>query len=418
MIALKPQQFPVVRAAVLILAAMVLTGIAVLLWKAKQSHFDVDDHHVDGVVFEGLEWLAENIRPGIDPSTEGLALNCKDKRQIRHVAVLNTRLAGLPQPIHVDSIAELDCVQASMADKAAAWLLRQGKDSSDLLSLLQSPRIWERELAQRDPFRLPGCMYIRGEALSDSGACTGGAGWRASIPADWPPQSESLLVSLAFQRLALRGKVENLHRHEVAGLVTPLWQGSNQYLSLDSTVQEKAQATAACYAGDMTACARCPWCNRRSAADMYEGARARMLGVLVVDVRTGSIQAIASVHTPCFAARHGGAAAEGCPELPGLAIAQRWKLNNHAWQAAMPGSLTKLITAAALLESDIPQQTRAVLPDWITRSDTEAFIDAALCKDQGFAADCARRRAAAVQAMAEAVGWNTQCGNAGGCAKY
>jgi hypothetical protein len=413
------RRLPLARTAALSLLAILLLVAAGLVWWSRAPSFKVEDRYVDGELVQGLTWLRQSLRSEPAPHVVVGANNACASRLASGLAELNQRLRG---ESHVP--LDWDCEQVPALDKALHWLLEH--EGKRIPGFLQTPvqhlGDW---LAQRDPFRLPGCLFLHTPAASASAApayCTESeAGWQAATSPDaLPPRSEALWASLAYYRQARREHSPNRYLAAVPGseLTTPLAQGPHQWLALEPGTQQTAQTTAACYTGDAAACRQCPWCNTLGQAGFYEGARARMVGVLLVDVRHGGILAAASAHSRCYQAQHSGQPLPpDCPRLPTAPAARPWRLGNHALeQAAMPGSLVKMALAAGLLEAGLPAASRtALVNDWLVRSDTEAFIDTALCRDQDFQPACSKARLRAVQAMATAMGWNAGCTGGPSC---
>jgi len=140
-----------------------------------------------------------------------------------------------------------------------------------------------------------------------------------------------------------------------------------------------------------------------------------MFGVVVLDVKTGAIDALASANSACYEAEHSGASLpEQCPTpallrtrtLPG-------KLDHHALDGAKPGSLVKPIMVLAFMRDPllgprlrvIGSAARNALLDDIKNSDSPNFLDRAYCRDQHFT-NCTR-----LQRIADAatdLGWNVQ----------
>ena len=384
----------------------------------------VQDRHIDGQLLQGLSWLSQALRQGETPAPYSEALPC-DSSDNKILASRLEKIAAywdgnahltLPQP---------DCNHISAVNKAARWLLNQ--DAEQIRAILRAPTENLVDLiVRRDPFRLPGCLFIHGASATTApiaNYCKDANGWQSASLSNLPPQSEALWANLAFYRQALRGQSPNTYHYPAAAetdMDTPFAQGRHQFLSLNADVQTKAQLTAACYSGDTASCALCPWCNTLGAAEMYEGARARMIGVLVVDTRNGGILAVGGNHSRCYAAQHSGNSLPAdCPSLPTPPANRPWRLTNHALeQAVMPASLVKIPLAAALLEADIPAADRdAMIKDWLVRSDTEAFIDTVFCKDQDFQPVCAKKRLAGIRQMVFTLGWNRGCDgkNTTGC---
>ncbi len=260
---------------------------------------------------------------------------------------------------------------------------------------------------QRDPFRTNGCISL--DAAPPAGrsaqACDRAAD---AVAAAWPPQADFLRSTLVQYTVPRRGHSPNMQALQTApGLEIPIAQGRNVVLGLQPAVQAQAQATVACYTGEAAACGTCRWCSTAGAELMYEQARAAAAGILVLDARTGEIEAAASAYTPCYAQRQRGEApSPGCPDLPNTRLPRPDRLGNLALErAAPPGSLVKPLIALALVQAGLSPAETAALPAIITYSKTEDLIDITMCKARGFDVGCARTRLAAVAQAARDLGW-------------
>lgn len=144
---------------------------------------------------------------------------------------------------------------------------------------------------------------------------------------------------------------------------------------------------------------------------MLESARARMAGTLVVNAKTGVIEAAASAYTPCYEAQRSGRFDVNCLTLPEAPQARDWMLTNRALYAqAMVGSLTKVPMALGLIRSRSPlTMSDARLDTALSHSETEKFIDDALCADQAFNPACISRRVGSLIEAGHTLGWNSTC---------
>jgi hypothetical protein len=178
-----------------------------------------------------------------------------------------------------------------------------------------------------------------------------------------------------------------------------LAQGANVHLSLRPENQVEAQALADCMTGDVDRCRRFN-INPERWVGRYEDAGARMVGLVDIDIASGRILAIASAHTPCFAAHWGysGAAANGgeCPVLPTISAPQIWRLDNHAlFTTAMMASTNKPALMLALLRSPAgPGLHQGKGREWVLNtlktSNSDALFDKLFCADTSFFANCQR----------------------------
>ena len=239
-----------------------------------------------------------------------------------------------------------------------------------------------------DPFRLPGCTTT-GQA---SAACDPTALFDAHTQL---PHAKHLLNTVALYTAPVRSASPNtVHASSGPGLATPIVQGRHVRLTLDPAVQTLAQTTADCYTGDATACQRCTWCSVQGAGAMYEQARARAIGILVLNTKTGAIEAAASAYTPCYAQQQKALPpATGCPVLPNSLVPHPDRLGNQALeQTAKLGSSNKVLIAMALQKAGLSATETAALPDILTHSRTPELIDMVMCKEQKFDPACARKR--------------------------
>ncbi len=257
---------------------------------------------------------------------------------------------------------------------------------------------------QPDPFRVPGCIGGGADPCAQ----------RVLLPA----HAGFLLAPIHRYVAPARGHAPNEARTGPGtGPQLGFPQGRHVRLAIDTDVQRRAQLTADCYTGQEDACRQCNWCNTAGAQDMYGGARAERVEVLVANAASSGLLATASAHSACFAARHGGVSATNiCPALP-FANTRRPNadLGNQALAtSARPGSITKIPISMALTGAGLSERERAELPDILTHSLTEPMIDLVMCRAQDFDPDCAMRRLRAVADMAQAIGWVDQMDVIGG----
>lgn len=287
------------------------------------------------------------------------------------------------------------------------------------------PSFWARQKDAWQP--VPGCVQVRkGES---SGASTAFVLSKASAvlcpptgavaldepeaaPADWPQIQAGLL------EIARKEGKSGTARIPARGVSATAPQAPHAASTLEAYVQRIAQSVARCMTGHAPSCAS-TGIDVSAYADLYERAPVRMMGVLVLDIPTGGIEAVGSAHTRCFAQEHDGPGRDpDCPDLPGIPRRRPAMLANHALHAAgMPGSLVKPVTAHALT-SDRPygEILRGPGADALRRdlqhSLSASFHDRLFCADRGFE-DCARP--AGFHPAALALGWNAGCASPDGC---
>jgi len=218
------------------------------------------------------------------------------------------------------------------------------------------------------------------------------------------------------------------NRIDVAGSPTDV--GFSIDLTIDPSVQELAQKTAACYTGRQDVCRALGITRIEDAGGplghrMLEQAVVRMAAVAIIDVASGRIEALAGALTPC--ARHeydGPHRAAGCDKR--LPYVPRYRpdalLNPAVFYDAMPASVIKPIMAEAFLtDPEVGARWLASerasmrnpgtpslesLRGQLMRSMSGRFLDRMFCADQGFVR-C--ERPWRIEAMAAAFGWNGGC---------
>lgn len=199
------------------------------------------------------------------------------------------------------------------------------------------------------------------------------------------------------------------------GIAIP--QGARIGLSLDSALSATTQQLAECMTGQHPVCLAIG-IDPDSWDKNIDGAAMRAVGVVVVNIQSGKIEALASAHSACYAAEHSGAPLPaGCPTpgverdhpLPG-------RLDHHAFMGYKPGSLVKIIMVIGLMRDPVlgpalrqmgSAARNAMLSD-IMVSDSPSFLDRAFCRDLGFT------RCTRLQRIAEAavdLGWNERPAN-------
>jgi hypothetical protein len=351
----------------------------------------------------GLGWLQHAMQKGNAPAP-ATAPDCESKLASAVFdcgrSRLNQRLELIDPPLHLAAAAP-NSDKLSDVLAATRWLLKYSDTPANLSALLQRGEDGATQ-SLPDPFRLSGCVAWTG-ATSPCDA-TSAATARSLLP-----HARHLFNSLSQYVAAARGQSPNVQMfHAAPGLDTPITQGRHVTLGLDPAVQALAQATAACYSGDAAACLHCHWCNRATSGDMFEQARARAVGILVLDARSGTIEAAASAYSLCYARQQlGEPAGPLCPLLPTTQLPHPERLGNQALeQSAKPGSITKIVIALGLQQAGLSATESAELPRILTHSRTLDLIDITMCKKQGFDPGCAQRRLAAVADMARSLGWS------------
>lgn len=405
--AYKTQAPPLVSVVTMVMLAFSLTVAGLLLYLSLTSlTTPIADSYADKAwqarLARGMGWLQQTLvtssvaAPVAVPDCKAF-INTElfDCRRLQ----INQRLAQLLPGMRLAGPAP---DANSLPDVLAAqrWLLRYSGTPAKLSALLQQG---EEAARQRltDPFRLSGCLaWAQASTPCDPSAL--------ATQSDLPQHADHLFNSVALYSAARRGQSPNvLLVQATPGLDTPIVQGRHVQLSLDQNVHDLAQITAACYTGNATACSGCTWCNTASALDMFEQARARSMGILVLDAKTGAIQAAASAYTTCFEQQQRGKPpGPNCPQLPNTPVPHLDRLGNQALERrAKPGSTTKIIIALGLQKSGLTAAEAAALPNILTYSLTPELIDIVMCKEQDFDPACAQKRLVAVANMAHDLGW-------------
>lgn len=198
--------------------------------------------------------------------------------------------------------------------------------------------------------------------------------------------------------------------------------GLHVLFTFDPAMQRIAQALAECYVGDARACEDLGIAN--PGEGMMDGARARQVGIAIVDVPSGEVSVAASADSRCF--RHDlsgvGTRPPDCPDL-GAPARDHYRedadaLLNHAlFTVAPPGSTVKPIMAVGFLQDPGFTKTEDELIDRIKHSKSKIFLDWMFCREDdgrgAFMPGC--QRPAIVQSAAHALGWNAGCENGTGC---
>ena len=297
-----------------------------------------------------------------------------------------------------------------------AWVL--GALTLGLLAILtvqfQSRAVADRYSYQSDttgaqeirpnPFRIAGCISFQ---AFQQGGCQ-------QLSSTLLPHAADLRTKLGIYVRPTRSNSPNTVYAANGDLAaggdhaTPIKQGRNLSLTLDALWSLRAQTTARCYTGDRAACTECPWCGAVEAGDMYEDAKTRAMGILIVNARTSAIEAAASAYTPCFEQMNSGQApGAACPDLPNTPAKRPQKLGSQAIdQQAAPGSITKIIIFLGLQRAGLSFAEEAQMPSILAKSETLPLIDIVFCKSAHFDTACAAKRVNAIATVAAELRWN------------
>jgi hypothetical protein len=258
-----------------------------------------------------------------------------------------------------------------------------------------------------NPWRgLQGCVYLKNNdqkthlrtGIASNAACEGD---QAAAVTGLSAQSQDLVVglqpliaapatSLPIDRAGNKApNVVNINGKLIA-------KGPDIGITLDAAHQHVAQMIAECMTGSHDKCGEQiahTWSGH------YEGAAARMLALVEIDIATGGILAMASAHSPCYAAHWSMSKtppSDGCPTLPTINAPQRWRLDNHSrFTTAMPGSIDKPALMLALLRSSVGPSLRQGrgrqwVIDTLKTSNSAELFDKLFCAEGNFDASCDR----------------------------
>ena len=211
---------------------------------------------------------------------------------------------------------------------------------------------------------------------------------------------------------------------------SPIDVGFSVDITIDPSLQELAQKTAACYTGRQDVCRALGMTRNEDNGQplgnrLLERAMVRMAAVAVIDVASGRIEALAGALSPCTREEFDGPGrSKACDKR--MPYVPRYRpdalLNAAVFHDAMPASVIKPIMAEAFLtDPDVGTRWLAAeraamrspgipaaesLRGQLMRSNSARFLDRMFCADQAFT-HCARPWR--VQAMAAGFGWNDGC---------
>lgn len=416
---------PLLRVITAVMALLAMFFAAQLLWQRHSSDLTIMSRYSDSELrdrlISGLQWLEVSVQPGIEDEQPAVCppkgdrdADLKKAKWRCARAALNEKLAIASVPHHIPEDLPDDSIYDEVL-KTMQWLMRNARDGKHALSLMRNAEQTARQNSLADPFRLAGCLYASPEGMVSSVSSTACPGGGVVAESDMPPHMQNLLYPVHPYRAATRGNSPNtLHWEPASDMETQLAQGRHVTVGWSARVQDQAQITAACYAGDTDACHKCMWCNTAKSGDMFEAARARAMGILIVDVKTGAIDASASAYTRCYAAyQRGEPTSAECPLFPtsanGKMHERSFRLGSQALlQTAMPGSQAKVPIALGLIQAGLSRQELAALPGILTRSATEELIDIVLCKARDYLPSCAQHRLSSIKKVAFSMGWQNQ----------
>lgn len=204
--------------------------------------------------------------------------------------------------------------------------------------------------------------------------------------------------------------------------------GLHVHTTLQVGIQKNAQQLALCYTGYLQACDEMGVFRQSPQArtafeQFYESAPVRKVGIILLDVATGEIEALASAHSRCFVADHTLAATQtGCPKTNYPLISSVDALRNHAfYDDAQPASTVKPIMALGFLQQGKPDPQ---LGAHIAASNSPAFAQRMFCEYPHYATSADQCQLPKIIVdQATQMGWNNQCQSTTGgggfdCGKY
>lgn len=398
---------PFAGALTLVMLVFIIAAGSLLLYLTFKSPENVVSDRYTDTAFQaklakGLDWLNHSLVAGTTYESKTVKVfDCRtlegaDQFECRR-SQLNSRLA-LVDPSWKLTSKTPDNENIANVLLAMRWLIQYSETPQKLIALLQKGQDSARQ-SLADPFRINGCIGF----IHSANPCD------TVTTSNFPPQLTSLHSELTRYVSAMRGNSPNTMTLKFGtNLETPIVQGRNLILSLTPKLQDPAQITAACYSGDAVACQNCEWCASGIGAEMFEQARVRAVGILVLDAHTGGIEAAASAYTRCYLLQQQGSPpAPDCPVLPNNLVRHLDRIENQAIeQTAKPGSITKIVIAVGLQKAGLSTSEVVALPDILTHSRTDKLIDIVMCKTKDFKPDCAKLRLIAIAEAAVNMGWN------------
>jgi hypothetical protein len=169
-------------------------------------------------------------------------------------------------------------------------------------------------------------------------------------------------------------------------------QGAGLGLTLNPGAQTAAELLIACMTGRKSAA--CAKIQAGGWPEQHENAAARALGLILVDVATGRIEAFAGGVSPCFEAEaRNQALPPDCPRVTHLTQElARDGLEGFQFHSAPLGSENKWPLALALIRAGKPHfditRDKEWLKNTLAHSNTRALMDRMLCAP-GFKTPCA-----------------------------
>lgn len=289
---------------------------------------------------------------------------------------------------------------------------------------------WGRALCEQKDMQPDGVDEVAAAVNKSKGLSTN------SDDASWliPDSLDILLADLEHLRIPAGAYYQDLsrstghegNRRKLRSVELDI--GYHVQLTIDPSTQRRAQQIARCYTGERRVCrmlgldADIIGAGRvdgklvyPGAKQMWEGAAARMTAIVVLDIASGRIEALASAHTDCYRQeRDGPGRDKGCPPLWTNPQRRPDSLLNHAvFEAYSPGSTIKPIMASVFLEDNVSGDA---IKGEIAKSDSIAFLDRMFCVDRQSALPGSSKlsssscdRPLRIQRRVAELGWNLGC---------
>ena len=187
--------------------------------------------------------------------------------------------------------------------------------------------------------------------------------------------------------------------------------GLHTELTIQPQTQKITQQIAMCYTGHQKICDDLGLSNAVKNQEFYEDAVVRKVGIVVLDIKTGELEALASAHSRCFEQNSQGSdGGKDCP-IPSYTIqVAPDKLRNHAYfDEAPPASTMKPLMAVTFLQDAANQDVEALGVE-LALSDSNRFLRRMLCLNgSGNWKNCTLPQQ--MQKTAIAMGWDSNCYN-------
>lgn len=213
---------------------------------------------------------------------------------------------------------------------------------------------------------------------------------------DYQPNMEKHFFNLAY----LLESLNSVDRDsapvsvELNGIDIPV--GWNAQLTVNPKTQTLAQEIASCVTGQFSGKEQDQVCGKYMSKQMKEqmpimeaGALARQVGISIIDVPTGKIEAVAGDTSKCFRENYGAESkSDKCKTIPetwNFFAANDVYANPAIYADYLPGSTVKPIQALAMVRAfpdGVKKDNIEELKNIMAMSDTEAVLDILTCMPQ------------------------------------